>query len=205
MRFKKILRSPKSTNHSLNARSPLGNDERSFAVRGALRQVEIASDKIRVPHELWPRLPNWQFCGLSALRSMPFEVDRSIFSDSVLGRTRLSESSQSFNQQLNSRLDSGFVTTLSPALMARLCVARVRQKLPDYAAFDRNVDQKSPTFTPPQSHPVIEARKPLLFIHLNWCREGELNPHGFVVRRILSPLRLPVPPSRQGCLNGWSH
>jgi hypothetical protein len=34
MRFKKILRSPMSTNHSLNARSPLGNDERSFAVRG---------------------------------------------------------------------------------------------------------------------------------------------------------------------------
>jgi hypothetical protein len=34
MRFKKILRSPISTNHSLNARSPLGNDERSFAVRG---------------------------------------------------------------------------------------------------------------------------------------------------------------------------
>ena len=33
MRFKKILRSPTSMNHSLNARSPLGNDERSFAVR----------------------------------------------------------------------------------------------------------------------------------------------------------------------------
>ena len=34
MRFKKILHSPTSTNHSLNARSPLGNDERSFAIRG---------------------------------------------------------------------------------------------------------------------------------------------------------------------------
>ena len=34
MRFKKIVHSPTSTNHSLNARSPLGNDERSFAVRG---------------------------------------------------------------------------------------------------------------------------------------------------------------------------
>jgi len=34
MRFKKILRSPTSKNHGLNARSPLGNDERSFAVRG---------------------------------------------------------------------------------------------------------------------------------------------------------------------------
>jgi len=33
MRFKNILRSPTSTNHSLNARSPLGNEERSFAVR----------------------------------------------------------------------------------------------------------------------------------------------------------------------------
>jgi hypothetical protein len=34
MRFKKFLRSPKATNYSLDARSPLGNDERSFAVRG---------------------------------------------------------------------------------------------------------------------------------------------------------------------------
>jgi hypothetical protein len=34
MRFKKILHSPMSTNHSLNARSLFGNDERSFAVRG---------------------------------------------------------------------------------------------------------------------------------------------------------------------------
>ena len=32
------------------------------------------------------------------------------------------------HQQLNSRLDSGFETTLSPARMVRLCVARVRQK-----------------------------------------------------------------------------
>jgi len=30
MRFKNILRSPTSTNHSLNARSPLGNGERSL-------------------------------------------------------------------------------------------------------------------------------------------------------------------------------
>src|SRR5215469_13969713 len=29
-----------------------------------------------------------------------------------------------------------------------------------------------------------------------WCREGELNPQGAKHRRILSPLRLPVPPSR---------
>ena len=28
------------------------------------------------------------------------------------------------------------------------------------------------------------------------CREGELNPQGAKHRRILSPLRLPVPPSR---------
>jgi hypothetical protein len=31
-----------------------------------------------------------------------------------------------------------------------------------------------------------------------WCREGELNPQGTKYRRILSPLRLPVPPSRLG-------
>ena len=30
----------------------------------------------------------------------------------------------------------------------------------------------------------------------DWCREGELNPQGTKYRRILSPLRLPVPPSR---------
>ena len=66
------------------------------------------------------------------------------------------------------------------------------KKLPDYAAFDKNVDRKSPTFTAPQ----FEARKPLLFIDLCWCREGESNPQGTKYRRILSPLRLPVPPSR---------
>jgi hypothetical protein len=61
--------------------------------------------------------------------------------------------------------------------MVRLCVALVSVKtLQDYAAFDENVDRKSPTFTPQPSHPVIEARKPLLFTYLCWCREGESNP-----------------------------
>jgi hypothetical protein len=32
---------------------------------------------------------------------------------------------------------------------------------------------------------------------LVWCREGESNPQGTKYRRILSPLRLPVPPSRR--------
>jgi hypothetical protein len=50
------------------------------------------------------------------------------------------------------------------------------KKLPDYAAFDKNVDRKSPAFAPPQNHPVIDARKPLLFIDLYWCREGESIP-----------------------------
>ena len=57
--------------------------------------------------------------------------------------------------------------------MCRSCPSK---KLPDYAAFDKNLDRKSPAFTPPQNHPVIEARKPLLFIDLCWCREGESNP-----------------------------
>jgi hypothetical protein len=35
---------------------------------------------------------------------------------------------------------------------------------------------ETPRFMPPQSHPVIEARKPLLFIDWCWCREGESNP-----------------------------
>ena len=34
MRFRKILRSPTSTNHNLNVRSPLGNDELQFWSRG---------------------------------------------------------------------------------------------------------------------------------------------------------------------------
>jgi len=49
MRFKKILCSPTSTNHSLNARSPLGNDEsldrpdrRRVAVLGRIFSRNIA-------------------------------------------------------------------------------------------------------------------------------------------------------------------
>jgi dipeptidyl aminopeptidase/acylaminoacyl peptidase len=60
MRFRKILRSPTSTNHSLNARSPLVNDERSFAVRGtseaeqfyeALKLLNVDTVLVRVPEE----------------------------------------------------------------------------------------------------------------------------------------------------------
>jgi hypothetical protein len=38
--------------------------------------------------------------------------------------------------------------------------------------------------------------KSLERLELFWCREGESNPQGTKYRRILSPLRLPVPPSR---------
>jgi hypothetical protein len=41
MRFKKILRSPTSTNHSLNARSPLGNDKRSLCVACPSKNCQI--------------------------------------------------------------------------------------------------------------------------------------------------------------------
>ena len=34
-----------------------------------------------------------------------------------------------------------------------------------------------------------------------WCREGGSNPHDRKGRRILSPLRLPVPPSRLGLVS----
>ena len=37
-----------------------------------------------------------------------------------------------------------------------------------------------------------------VIIKMIWCREGGSNPHGREGRRILSPLRLPVPPSRPG-------
>ncbi len=34
---------------------------------------------------------------------------------------------------------------------------------------------------------------------LCWCREGESNPHArFTGQRILSPVRLPIPPPRRG-------
>jgi hypothetical protein len=48
MGFKKILRSPTSKNHSLNARSPRGNDERSFAV-AAEAVVRVTSEC-----DVWP-------------------------------------------------------------------------------------------------------------------------------------------------------
>ena len=69
-----------------------------------------------------------------------------------------------------------FVLKGAPARMVRYVSLVSVEKLPDYAAFDKTVDRKSPTFTPLQSHPVIEARKPLLFIDLYWCREGGRTP-----------------------------
>ena len=36
---------------------------------------------------------------------------------------------------------------------------------------------------------------------VSWCREGGSNPHDRKGRRILSPLRLPVPPSRLAILS----
>src|SRR5579859_7526040 len=44
------------------------------------------------------------------------------------------------------------------------------------------------------------GRKELCCRGIFWCREGESNPQGTKYRRILSPLRLPVPPSRLGSL-----
>ncbi len=38
---------------------------------------------------------------------------------------------------------------------------------------------------------------------LAWCREGDSNPHGLLALRILSPLRLPIPPSRLRSLNHY--
>jgi hypothetical protein len=97
----------------------------------------------------------------------------------------------------SSRLDSGFCdhsfAGADGSLMCRSCPSK---KLPDYAVFDKSVDRKSPTFTPPQSHPVIEACKPLLFIDFALVPGGGVEPPRPEGRRILSPLRLPVPPSR---------
>ncbi len=65
------------------------------------------------------------------------------------------------------------------------------------AAFDGNLQSKIRCVTSSQNVTRYnEPRKPLLLIGLCWCREGESNPQGTKYRRILSPLRLPVPPSR---------
>jgi len=48
MRFKKILHSPTSTNHSVNARSPLGNDERS------LQSAAEAVGRVTSECDVWP-------------------------------------------------------------------------------------------------------------------------------------------------------
>jgi hypothetical protein len=47
---------------------------------------------------------------------------------------------------------------------------------------------------------MTEMKQRNLFnlLTLVWCREGGSNPHDRKGRRILSPLRLPVPPSRPG-------
>ena len=85
--------------------------------------------------------------GNSSYVSMPLEVDRSIFSDSVLGRTRLSESRQSFNQQLNSRLDSGFVTSLLWFAYVSLVSLLVSVKNCQIMRFlTKTPNRKSPTF-----------------------------------------------------------
>ena len=42
----------------------------------------------------------------------------------------------------------------------------------------------------------MNQRNSFNLLTLDWCREGGSNPHGRKGRRILSPLRLPVPPSR---------
>jgi hypothetical protein len=52
-----------------------------------------------------------------------------------------------------------------------------------------------------ESRLVSELESPrrlLRTLRKSWCREGESNPQGTKYRRILSPLRLPVPPSRLG-------
>ena len=48
----------------------------------------------------------------------------------------------------------------------------------------------------PLSAAEVSTIQLLILWRLCWCREGESNPQGTKYRRILSPLRLPVPPSR---------
>lgn len=45
---------------------------------------------------------------------------------------------------------------------------------------------------------VLETRRlPLTYGSIFWCPRPDSNRHGLLVRRILSPVRLPIPPLRQ--------
>ncbi len=57
--------------------------------------------------------------------------------------------------------------------------------------------QQSPLQPPTKNGHSLWNGRFLVNLLFCWCREGGSNPHDRKGRRILSPLRLPVPPSRQ--------
>jgi hypothetical protein len=76
-----------------------------------------------------------------------------------------------------------------------LCVARVRQKTGQIMRLLTRTSIENPLRLRCLKA-IQSSRRVNHFIDLCWCREGESNPQGTKYRRILSPLRLPVPPSR---------
>lgn len=56
--------------------------------------------------------------------------------------------------------------------------------------------RRVPVRFPRTRHHTKKTRDYSFFV---WCREGESNPHArFTGQRILSPVRLPIPPPRRG-------
>src|ERR1700756_1427728 len=65
-----------------------------------------------------------------------------------------------------------------------------------YASATRGPDRFAKSSLQPTQLPQLLRKNNLRHSVCGWCREGESNPQGTKYRRILSPLRLPVPPSR---------
>ena len=87
---------------------------------------------------------------------------------------------------IDARMRLAKTERINPCL--RLCGA------PSGAAYSPQEPQRSPKKT--LASPVRRGQFCLNSLE-SWCREGGSNPHDRKGRRILSPLRLPVPPSRR--------
>ena len=73
-------------------------------------------------------------------------------------------------------------------------IRRMRRKPDPTIRFEQTLRSEQP---PMKNRPLTPERSVFNINSLFcWCREGGSNPHDRKGRRILSPLRLPVPPSR---------
>jgi hypothetical protein len=85
---------------------------------------------------------------------------------------------------------------------ARTMLATPRGVFAGFQMSSKNSERGSPQNEHRTQHTrhFRSDRKLLILNRMEWCREGGSNPHDRKGRRILSPLRLPVPPSRLGGL-----